>query len=215
MAAIEMPPYLNSKVFDLNYNQQLSASGTSGFIQTLDRSSPVWLAEYATPALNGDRYNDWNAFFDALEGSIGTFLAYDPQRPMPYAYRTLSIVSDPWTQVGQVAPRVTAQDYANSTITLDRLQTGAIITKGDYISVLIGAIWYLFRAQASYTVVGNGQVVSVKPRPNIVGLVATNIRYRRACIEMKMIGKPEESGRVDDLPSFRFRAGQYTNRIPA
>lgn len=214
-AAIEMPLYISSKVFDLNHAQQITPTGENGFIQTLQRSSPFWMAEYETPGLAEDRYQEWINFFDLLEGSMNTFLAYDPRRPMPYAYRSMSTASDPWTQSGQPAPRITGQNYANSTIDLDRMENGAIITKSDLISVQVGGIWYLFRSQENRTAAANAvTALVVKPRPNIASLVATSIRYRKACCEMKMIGKQQERDSVEGLPSFSFRGGQYSARVP-
>lgn len=216
MAAIEMPPYIRSKKFDLMYAQQLSPSGEYGFVQTLDRTAPFWMAEYSTGPLTEDKWQQWITFFDMLEGSRYTFLAYDPRRPMPYVYAAQSTLNDPWTQVGQAAPRVTAFDYATSQITLDRLQNAAVITRGDYIGVQVNGIWYLFRSQTFIpSVGGNTATITVKPRPNFSGFVASNIRYRMAPMEMKIIGKVNEEDQVDDFPSFSFRAGQYTARVPA
>lgn len=217
MAAIEMPPYIATRKFDLVYVQQLSPTGEYGFIQTLDRTAPFWLAEYTTGPLPEDRYRAWINFLDLLEGSRNTFLGYDPRRPMPYMYRTQLTTFDPWTQTGQVAPQITAFSYANSTITLGRLQNGATIYYGDYISASIGGIWYLFRSQEYVpSVTGNSVVLDVKPRPNIANFVATNIRYRMACAEMKVIGRvQEDDSGPGDFPSFAFRAGQYTARVPA
>lgn len=168
---IEMPPYLATRKFDLTYVQQLSPTGESGFIQTLDRTSPFWLAEYSTGPLVEDRYREWIKFLDALEGSRNTFLGYDPRRPMPYAYRTQLTTFDPWAQSGLIAPTITAFDYANSTLTIGGLANGVTIYYGDYVSANVGGIWYLFRSQSYIpSVTGNSAVISVKPRPNIIGL---------------------------------------------
>jgi hypothetical protein len=214
MAALEIPAAMgfNSKVFDIGHFQQNNPSGDVGFIQTINRSSPAWVAEYTTPGLVGDAYNETRSFLDLLEGSMNTFLAYDPRRPMPYAYRTMSTASTPWG----VTPRIIGQDYANSLIALDQMAPGAMVTKGDYISVKVGDIWYLFRAQQTRNADGSGGIgnLLVKPRPQIVSLVATTIRYQKACIEMKMIGDAEETDSVESFPSFRFRAGQFTRRAP-
>lgn len=212
MAAFEIPTAMgfNSKVFRIAHAQQVNPFGDVGFIQTLNRSNPFWVAEYTTPPLTGSSYNDASVFLDSLEGSTNTFLAYDPRRIMPYAYASHPLGENPWG----ASPRIIAQDYANSTISLDTMTVGAVITKGDYISVQVGLIWYLFKAQQTVTVGGGGSVAGliVKPRPAIIGLVANVIRYKKACIEMKMIGDYEEDDSVDTFPVFRFRAGQFTNR---
>lgn len=215
MDPLEMPPYIRSFEFDTDYIQQLSPTGEQGFVQTINRSAPVWRAKFVTGGLNEQRWQEMTYFKDMLEGSIGTFLGYDAKRPMPYAYRGASLAADPWTQTGQVAPRITAQDYAASTITLDRLQNGAIITIGDYISVKVGLLWFLFRSMQTVAgVAGNTATIVVKPRPQIPSLVATNIRYRQACCEMKVIGRFDTGESLEELPSWTFNAAQYMARAP-
>ena len=210
---LEIPAGLvfNARKFEPAHFQQITPGGR-GFLQTIERSRPWWIAEYSTPPLNNDRYNEATAFFDELQGAMESFLAYDPRRPMPHAYRTLPTSFDPWTQVGQTAPRVTAYDYNASTLTLDRMADTAVVTKGDYISFLIGYKWYLFRATETGAAAANTITIKVKPRPSLEGTLPVNIRYRRACCQMKLLGRPEESDSVDSNPSFIFRAVQFVDR---
>lgn len=215
-APIEIPTGLvfNSKTFDVGYYQQVSPGG-GGFVQTIQRGEPMWYAEYSTPPLRDDRYDEAIAFKLALEGSLETFLAYDPRRIMPRAYSFLPITADPWTQSGQVAPRVTAVDYAAGTLSLDRLATGAIVTAGDYISFKIGKIWYLFRVMDGGIVAANSLVVEVRPRPILYPGATTlpaNIRYRRACFQAKIVGGMKEEDSVDSLPKFKFTCFQMIDR---
>jgi hypothetical protein len=207
---LEIPTLMGFKTrkFDLTHAQMMSPAGTKGFIQTINRTSPFWYAEYTTAALDDASYNDARSFLDQLEGSINTFLAYDPRRAMPQAYKAMAVGSNPWGTA-----TITAQDYANSTISLGAMTNGAVVTKGDYISVKIGNIWYLFRAQETKTAASN--VVAslvVRPRPQIVGFTTTAIRYQRACIEMKMFGTPEEQVSVGEFPTLSFKAGHFVNR---
>lgn len=212
MAALEIPDNMgfNSKIFRLGFAQQLNPSGPAGYIQTLNRTAPFWVAQYTTPPLTGQAYRDTRRFLDRLEGSMNTFLAYDPRTPMPQAYPTATVFDNPWG----ATPRITAQDYTASTISLDQLTPGASILTGDYISVKVGLIWYLFRASADATANGAGIVagLEVKPRPNISSFATTVIRYRRACIEMKIIGDVTEDDSVEDCGTkFTFKAAQFTN----
>ena len=214
MAALEIPTLVGfrEKKFNIRHAQQVTPVGTNGFLQTINRTSPFWAAEFETKPLTGDAYDDAIVFLDALEGSMNTFLGYDPRRIMPKAYYGQVEGSNPWG----ATPRITAQSYSASTINLDQMTNGAIITKGDYISVKIDNIWYLFRAMQDHTV--SGTTVSsllVKPRPNIANFATTAIRYQRAVAEMKLIGEYEEDDSVESFPVFRFRAGQYINRVPA
>lgn len=212
---IEMPSPLpvRSKTFTLLTKQQVTGVG-AGFIQTIERSIPTWAAKYTSSQLNGERYQKFITFLLELNGAEGTFLGYDPRYEMPYAYRTQPVTNDPWTQTGQSAPRVTAANYANSTISIDRLQNGAIITPGDYISAKVGETWHLWRAITGSTVGGNAATIKVKPRPFIEGSPAlpVAIRYRRACCEMKMIPPYLETDDVATLPELEFNAVQFFAR---
>src|ERR1700729_2837420 len=106
MPAIEMPfPFPGSSyTFDPVFSQLLSpASG--GFIQTINRQTPLWTAKYTTPPLSDDRYEAVQGFFDQLYGAMFTFLGYDLRRPMPQAYKFLPAGSPPW-QSGSTIPTI-------------------------------------------------------------------------------------------------------------
>lgn len=212
---LELPTTLgfNSKVFDLNLLQQLSPSGR-GYIQALDRTTPMWIAEYQTPGLRDHVYDAAISFLMRLDGSMNTFLGYDPRRPMPRAYQHMSIASDPWTGAGFDAPLVDDFDYEFSTISLSQMAPGAVITSGDYVSFKYLGIWYLFRAMSSAIAdPSGGATIEVRPRPYMPDtFTSAEVRYRRACCEMKMIGRYEEKDNVEENPSFFFRAVQFINR---
>lgn len=214
VTVLSMPALLGfkSKVFDLMHKQQVTPIGSGGFIQTIERTTPFWSAKYTTPPLRDTRYDETIAFLDSLEGAVNPFYAFDPRRVMPRAYASSPIASDPWTQTGQTAPRVTAFSFNLATITLDRLQNGAIITKGDYISFKVGNIWYLFRSMDTFTVVANVATLHVQPRPNLVGTLPVAIVYRQAGISMKMVGGYQEDDSVDTFPAFTFAAVQFSDR---
>src|SRR5690606_12252935 len=142
---IEMPSPLpvRAKSFDLNYNQLASPTGGGGFIQTIDRGPTLWLATYESAPLTGERLQKFQAFLDELEGSLGTFLAFDPNHVRPYAYRKVG--GKPWVQTGQADSRVIGSNMTNSTLSLDRVQPGTVFTPHDYISFKQGNAWYLYR----------------------------------------------------------------------
>lgn len=209
---IEMPSPLpvKAKSFDLNYAQLISPSGT-GFSQTIERGPTLWSASYETPPLNDLRDQKMQAFLDELEGSMGTFLAYDPRRPRPYFYR--GTIGKPWVQTGQADAIVIAGNYTASTLKLGRLQNGAVFTNGDYISFKIGRAWYIHRVGGNGgVVVGNEVTLKVKSRP-ITFTGATHVaRLDKACCTMKLNGKPEKQDTVDSFPQYRFSAFQFVDR---
>lgn len=213
---IEMPQPLpiRSKVFSLNYRQNISFIGP-GFSQTLERGVPAWSAKYTSSPLSPARYQTLMAFLLKLDGASGTFLGFDPRYEMPHAYSSLAVTEDPWTQAGQTAPRVTAANYANSTLTVDRLASSAIITPTDYISVKVGECWHLFRITAVSSIVSNTATVYVKPRPLFEGSanLPADVRYRRACCEMRFLPPYTETDSVDTLPIVEFNAVQFFSKV--
>lgn len=208
---IEMPSPLpvKAKSFDLNYAQLISPSGT-GFSQTIERGPTLWSASYETPPLRDERDQVFQAFLDSLYGSMGTFLAFDPRRPRPYAYRNIG--GKPWVQSGQTDAIVIAGNTANSTLQLGRLEPGAIISVGDYISHKIGRAWYLYRVIVGGVAVSNTLTVTVNLRPPTFAAQAYIARLDRACCTMKLNGAPEKRDSVDSFPTYRISAFQFVDR---
>lgn len=212
----EIPPQLgfNTRVFDIGRYQQVTPGG-AGFIQTIERASPAWFAQFQTPPLSPTRYSIVRAFLDELEGSLGSALWYDPRRPMPLAYAGQPLTADPWAYPGQI-PWVYAIDYAASTLSLGRMAQNCIVSLGDYISFQIGTVWYCFRVTQGGTVDGSNSItVKVKPRPLLItgfDQLPVNIRYRKAPFEGKIIGGIDEQDQVDSNPVISFKVFQFLNR---
>lgn len=210
---VEMPNPLpvNSKQFDLNLIQSNSPAG-SQFLQTIERAPPLWIAKYSTPNLSPEREQIFQAFIDSLEGSLVPFLAFDPRKPRPWAYR--SVAGEPWIAPGQSYCRVLGGNYAASTINLDRFAVGATITAGDYISIKISNQWFLWRAGETRTADGSGLITGLKVTPRPPTYTTTqNARLVRACCTMKMIGLPQKEDSVADIgPKYSFQAVQFKDR---
>lgn len=216
MAALEYPSQVGiaSRKFTIIRKQTVSP-GNGGYVQAFQRNIPLWYAEYTTPVLpvQSTVYSAALAFLEGLEGSLGTFLAYDPANMMPQAYATLPVTADPWTQTGQPNPVITATSYSNSTITLGAMNPAAIILPGDLVSCFYGNAWYLFRVTGLATdIVSNTITVYVSPRPQFTPTVSAAVRYRKACFEAKMIGGYEDSGTIDTPPAFSWKAFQFIGR---
>lgn len=213
-APLEMPPEfaVNSVTFQIGHQQQISPGG-KGFLQTIQRSTPMWFAEFRSVPLRDDRYDKVIEFLEKLEGSTESFLAFDPRRVMPRAYQHLPTTSDPWTLAGWPAPRVVGQDVVQGHLSIDRLEANIVITSGDYISFLVGKKWYLFRSIETKVVSGFTDL-KVRPRipvePNLSSFPA--LRYRRAVAQMKMLGGYKEEDSVDSKPVISFRATQFLDR---
>ena len=94
MAAVEMPQPLpvNVKTFSQLHVQNVSPV-QGGFIQSIDRITPLWTAKYQTPPLLPASAQVFQAFIDGLQGAANTFLGFDPRVAKPYAYRTYAYQS--------------------------------------------------------------------------------------------------------------------------
>jgi hypothetical protein len=180
----------------------------SGFIQTLTRTKPFWVAEFETPPLTDERYGNMQAFLDALEGSMNTFVGYDPRRPQPLAAMQANnpLGSAPWGSAS-----VTAGDFAASTLAVT-LGSSYTLSKGDYLAFQIDDVWYLHRSQETKT--GTSLSLVVKPRPVTFSATKTLTLIRAGC-EMKMLGAPQWSDSVESLPQVRFSGVQFFDRTPA
>lgn len=204
---IEMPNPLpiSSRTFSLLTDQLVTPVGTGGFQQVIQRAAPYWVAEYQSPPLRAERYQAMEAFLDSLEGSMNTFLGWDPRKPRPAAYMHLPAGSEPWGTV-----TASSANYATSELLL-QATSPLKITKGDLIQVTIGNVIRLFRARnspAENTTVG----LTVSPRPPTFTAAAYPVRLTKPGAEMKMIGAPEWNDSVDTLPSVRFKAIQFIDR---
>lgn len=213
---VEMPYPLpvNTKVFDLNFNQDVSPVG-SGFIQTIERAYPMWVCSFDTPPLIDDRLNTFQAFLDALEGAFVPFLGFDPRRPKPYYYRTAPLASQPWT-AGTVT--VNSGNHVASTLSLSGFVAGAHLTRGDYIAHQQGdgPGWYLHRVRANINADGSGNCSPVvTPRP-LDTFASSPARLTRACAAFKMLGRPKtKDGVGDGGTSFSFQGVQFIDRSTA
>lgn len=201
MYQVPQPFPIRAHTFDLNNVQDVTPIN-GGFIQTIQRAAPFWAASYETAALTRDRKNNMQAFLDLLEGSTDTFFAYDPSRPMPWAYRHQ--IGAPWGS----DPNVLAGSFTNSTLTFG-LTNSITMTKGDYVCFIYGVGWRLYRMMETKT--GSNMTMKVKPRPpDFSGSIDCKL-YQAGC-EMKVIGKPEWSEEVDQPATVKFQATQFIAR---
>ena len=216
MAGTEMPNPLpvNAKVFDLMRIQNVSPVN-GGFFQSIDRISPLWTAKYQTPPLTPVREQALQAFLDGLQGSIYTFLGFDPRRPKPYTYMSYAYGVKPWEQSSN-STTISAASNSASTITIGGLANGAVLTAGDYVSWFNASsnnIWYLHRITVGATAASNSATVTVQPAPINVSSGANFARLERACAEMKVVGGIQKTDKVEDIgPTYAWSAVQHISR---
>lgn len=199
-SAIDLILPIKAVQFDLNYNQDITPSGR-GFIQTIERSDPFWIAEYTTPPLTGDRLGIVEHLLLQTEGAKNPFFAYDSSKLCPRAYKMQAALAEPWGSA-------TVTAGSRLTASLD-LTFGASITllPGDMIAFDLDGAARLFKCSESR--VGTSFTMNVKPRPPYDFSGSIEVRLIRAGCDMKIIGRPEWNKSVDTPPSVSFRAVQY------
>ncbi len=58
----------------------------SGAVQAMELGDSLWSGRFVTSLCDARQRGRWQAWKGALNGSIGTFLAYDPDKQYPLAY---------------------------------------------------------------------------------------------------------------------------------
>ncbi len=209
---IEMPNPLpvKQKSFDLAFVQDTTPV-TGGFLQTINRTSPLWVAKYTTPPLSASREQAFQAFLDLLDGATNTFMAFDPRRPLPYNY-----VGNPngWLSGSGAQVNLVNTNPAASTITLSGFKPGALIASGDYICFQIGNAWYLHRFNGNWVADGSGNIAAAVVRPFPQAFVSeVTCRLTRAGCEMKILGGVTKTDQIEDIgPVYSFSAYQFIDR---
>lgn len=200
----EMPGSgIRTKAFDLNISQEVTPV-EGGFVQGVQRTIPLWILAFETAPLRAERYNEWVAFIDSLNGVENSFLAWDPRRTKPFAYLSQPLANTPWGTAN-----VVGADYTASTLSLT-FTNSTTITKGDYISFIRNNAWNLHRAMETKT--GTSMTIRVRARPTAWTGSTINARLNKAAAEFKLLGKPTWKDSVDSLPVLTFTAAQFIAR---
>jgi hypothetical protein len=162
---IEMPypAPISSGTFELSPIQQVTPTGNSagaGYLQSIDRASPFWLAKYTTSPLSPLKYSAWLGWLDQLEGSNYSFLGVSQRNPVPLAYASQmpgALTSQPWgpgavvTATNYADPNTVLNNIPQGSLTIYGMAYGATLNPGDMISYQSGNMWLLYRVVAPYT----------------------------------------------------------------
>lgn len=227
IAALPMPNPLpvNAVTFNLTPVQMLTPTNTGGggFIQSIDRTTPMWTAKYVTRPLastSGSAYQNWIRWLDLLEGSNYPFQAFHPRFPVPQVFMSQmpgALTSHPWG----AAPVVSANNFSDpgyiingvqqGTLTLSGLTVGTVLSPGDFISYQNGNLLLLYRV-TDWAGPGAISKVAVKPRPQDVISTSLAVNLSKPCCAMKLTGVPSWTDDVSSFPICTITAAQYMER---
>ncbi|MFW8636712.1 hypothetical protein [Cribrihabitans pelagius] len=179
--------------------QELSRTAGAGS-QAKDLGSPLWAASYTTAPARLRDAQAIEAALISLNGSVGSFLAYDTRRPFPAAH-----ADGNFADTAQIA----ALDAENAFhLTLGGLPQGFTLSAGDYLGFSFGP--KPSRALHIVTIGGvagaNGEIpLTVSPWVRPGTLVGAAVTLKRAPCEMSLDGAPPEpspEGMVASTNSF-------------
>lgn len=175
--------------------QELSrTAGASS--QAKDLGSPLWAASYTTAPAHFRDAQAIEAALISLNGSVGSFLAYDTRRPFPAAHADGNFDD---------AAQIAALDAGNAYhLTLGGLPPGFTLSAGDYLGFSFGA--KPSRALHIVTVGGvadaSGEIpLTVSPWVRPGAAVGDAVTLKKPSCEMSLTGSPPEPAAVDMVAS--------------
>lgn len=166
--------------------RQEASREASGRTQVKDMGSPLWRSSFTSAPQSLRAAGAFEAALMSLNGSAGTFLAYDPRRPFPAAYP--SGVFGDTAKIGEL--------YSENAylIALSNLAAGFTLSPGDYLGFSYGA--RPSRALHVITGVASGSMVAdaggetgalrVFPPLRPGALVGASVTLKRAPCEMRL-----------------------------
>ncbi len=117
--------------FDLDFNQDISLAGDGG-LWVKDLAPPLWQAKLTSNELVHAKALQCQALYNAMGGSLQTFLAWNPLAPYPQA--------DPsGTILGASTVKIHTVDSGMVLLRLKGLPVGYVVTLGDFLCFDYGA----------------------------------------------------------------------------
>lgn len=192
--------------------QQVLAAERGGRLVSVDLGPPRWRAEYQTAPMDMARLGAWRAWLASLRGAARPFVAVDPFRRYPAAYRSGFAG---FSRAGGGAFDGTASSVALSAardlVSLTGLPAALRLQPGDYVSLSweSGAKRSLHRvlddASADAAGVGAWTVEPIVP-DYVAAAIAT--LAEPGCI-MRLSAEPEISMSLGRTGAVRFTGLQY------
>jgi hypothetical protein len=173
--------------FLLNTIEAVNVMPSGGLLAT-EVGTPAWTMKAETvPLFPGERAR-WQAWKLALRGSIGTFLAYDPDKEYPGAYGA-DVLGMTRAAGGAFDGNGALMDYTSEALAFGALPAGYQILAGDMLAVAGGGRRMLHMALNDVVADGAGVVDALEVMPPVytpgmaaAGLGAPVALVRPSCI---------------------------------
>lgn len=191
--------------FMLNSGQE-SSGQASGRIRVRDLRPPLWLADFRSDMLTLDELGEVQALFESLDGSMGTFYAWNPARPWPKL--------DPEGVVlGASTVTVKSVGMDGKSLALQGLPTGYVLSRGDLVATDFGEgpSRALYRViDVSVTADGSGDTTEFEVRPHVWAGAAEDdpVELLRPAAEMMVVPNSFETSAEGMFGALSFKAMQ-------
>ena len=134
-----------------------------GSVNAAERARTLWRIEAKTTILEPGPYDDMQAWFDSLRGSLNTFIFFDPARVRPRAYPGVGWAGFSRHNGGAFDGTCTLLSASGYTVQLTGLPTSYVISTGDMICWNWGSVRTLHRAVETVTATNGVLTVQVEP----------------------------------------------------
>lgn len=181
-------------------------SRTKGGILLAAEGRPVrWRMRATCSVLSHSQAKAAEAELSALQGSLGTFLAWDPKSKFP--------IADPKGLIlGATVPTIKTLNADNQRLSLQNLPVGYVLTKGDMLSFIYSSTSYaLHRIRtASTTANGSGFTAEFEVTPQIKpgAAVSAAVTLIKASAEMRIVPGSVQGGATGPSSTISFEAVQ-------
>lgn len=184
--------------FSLFRRQEYSRTA-SGVSIAKDLGDPLWTLAATTSPLTTDDALDFEALAETLDGSLGTFRAWDIRRSLPRHHADGDFTDE---------AMIEAIGANRKSLSISSLPAHFTLARGDYLSFVVSGFMHLFQVAETKVANGEGVISAMEIRPHLpVGATAgTAIVLKRPHTVMMMVPgsltKSQQSG-LHSIVSFK------------
>lgn len=164
--------------------------------QTLvaELAPPLWIGDVELNPMYNEDADQLQAVIESLDGSIGTFYMYAPQRPYPQYDPTGSIL-------GANVPTIQTLGANNKSMRVQGLPAAYKLTRGDFLAFTYLGRRAFHRIVETVTADGTGLTPFFEVRPHIRpgAVVGTAVILKKPSPECRMVPDGFESGDIQAL----------------
>lgn len=196
-----LPANFKVKAFSLTIvRQQVIAQTRGGAVQAAERGRSLWQAEGEMSLLSPANFDEIQAFFDSLRGSLNTFRLHNFGRKRPIAYPGTGWAGFTRHGGGAFDGTCTVVSASGYTASLSGLPTSFLLSAGDMISWPFGSTRTLHRIVEGGIASAGALSVQVEPDVPAGGSYSNTAMLENAQGIFRLL--PNEPSGAQYLPGF-------------